>query len=100
MTTYVIRNGELIEKHLAEPLAYGDPAFHYIADEMPSTLHMADGNRYTSKRKFRQATKDHRCIEVGDQANFGRRSFVPKLDKRQRIESIKQAIHQLSNGRH
>jgi hypothetical protein len=48
-----------------------------ITDEMPATQHMADGNYYTSKRKFRAITRAHGCIEVGnDPAMFRRR---PKL---------------------
>lgn len=100
MTTYVIRNGELIEKHLVEPLSRPDAVCGYISDHMEPTLHMANGKRYTSKHKFRQATKDYGCVEVGDQKNYGKRQFVPTLSKERRVEDIKRAINGLSDGKY
>jgi hypothetical protein len=97
MTTYVLRNGELIEKELAPPLFVADPAFHFIRDEMEPTLHMATGRTHTSKAKFRADTRAAGCIEIGDQKGYGKRQFIPKLDKRQRVEDIKRAIHELRN---
>lgn len=95
MTTYVIRNGELVEKSQAEPLE----TIHYISDHMDALRHMADGRIYDSKHAFRRATKDNHCQEVGDQRDFGReRKFIPKLDKRQRRDDIGRAIYQLKNG--
>lgn len=41
--------------------------FNYIADDMPATRHMANGKYYTSKHKFRQATRDAGCIEIGNE---------------------------------
>lgn len=97
MTTYVLRDGELIEKEFAPPLFAADPAFHFIRDEMEPTRHMATGRMHTSKAKFRADTRAFGCIEIGDQKNYGKRQFVPKLDKRQRVEDIKRAIYELRN---
>lgn len=102
MTTYVLRDGELIEKHLAPPPIDTGPSscfrMNFISDTMEPTLHMATGRLHTSKAKFRADTRASGCVEVGDQKNYGKRKFVPKLDKRQRVEDIKRAIHQLQNG--
>ena len=101
MATFVYRNGELVEKHLAEPLVdidYGS-AFHYISDHMDPTFHHAALKRYDSKSEYRKATKAHGCIEVGSDSNYGKkRLFTPKLDNRQRREDIQKTIYQLKNG--
>jgi hypothetical protein len=103
VTTYVLRNGELIERDLAPPITPTGPTSHFrmrfISDTMEPTLHMATGRMHTSKAKFRADTRASGCVEVGDQKGYGKRQFVPKLDKRQRVEDIKRAIHQLQNGR-
>jgi hypothetical protein len=91
--TYVIRNGELVEKHLAEPLEHAGPAFNFISDTMDATQHMANGKWYTSKSEFRKATKAAGCIEVG---NEKLKPFKPiPLDRRKRAMDIKRAIEEL-----
>lgn len=73
---------------------------HVITDTMEPTRHMADGKLYTSKHKFRAATKAHGCIEVGNDAAAqprARKYIAP--DRRQRREDIKRAIYELRNGR-
>ena len=73
---------------------------HVISDIMAPTRHMADGNVYDSKRKFREVTKAHGCIEIGDQKGFGQKPREPiKLDKRERVEAIQKAMYDLRNGR-
>jgi hypothetical protein len=59
-----------------------------IADEMPATRHMADGNVYTSKRKFRAVTRAHGCVEVGNDPAMLRRKPKPAPDRR----AIKAAV--------
>jgi len=98
MTTYVYRNGELVEKHLAEPKQ--GCGLYVISDEMAETRHMADGKYYTSKKKFRDATKAAGCCEVGNETATLLRPRQPvKLDPRARREAIHQAIHELRNKR-
>lgn len=95
MTTYVIRAGHAIEKHLAPPLHEADDAPHLIRDGMDATWHPADGKLYDSKHRFRAATKAAGCIEVGDQKNFGGRKKVETLSRDQRARDIKYAIEKL-----
>ena len=70
---------------------------HCISDEMDATRHMADGKHYTSKRKFRQATKDAGCVEYGNEDLTKPRQPV-KLDRAKRREDIKRALWELQNG--
>lgn len=95
MPTYVMRSGKLIEKHKAAPL----PGHYVISDEMPATRHMADGKHYTSKAKFRAATRAAGCIEVGNEtATVMKPRKRIGLDRGQRREAIRQAIYELKNG--
>lgn len=92
-TTYVLRDGVFVEK----TSTYID-APQIISDEMPLTKHMADGKHYTSKRKFRQATKDAGCVEIGTETNLTKPRKKVELDRRARREDIKRAIVQLRDG--
>ena len=98
MTTYVMRDGELVEKHLADPMP-GQSSFHYISDNMDPLLHHADGNYYDSKSTFRKVTKQHGCVEIGNNSNWGRSRTPIKMDKRQRLDDIRRSVYELRNGR-
>jgi len=70
--------------HASEPAfsarsVFGTPMV--ITDEIPATRHMADGNYYTSKRKFRAVTKAHGCVEVGNDPAMFRRQPTQKPDR-------------------
>lgn len=97
MTTYVMRNNKLVEKQYAEPIE----GAYVISDEMSPTRHMADGRYYTSKHKFRAATRAAGCIEVGNDPSI----MSPKprrrveLDRRKRVEDIKRTIYELRNSK-
>lgn len=65
MTTYVMRDGRLVEKHLAAPLS-ADPRVHVIGDVMPAMRHPITGALMDSKSEFRKVTRAHGCIEVGN----------------------------------
>jgi hypothetical protein len=97
MTTYVLRNGRLVEKNLAQQLG----ELHYvISDEMPETRHMADNKYYTSKAKFRAATRAHGCIEVGNETATLLKPRKPaELDRRKRADDIRRSIYELRNRR-
>lgn len=72
---------------------------NFISDTMEPTRHMANGKYYTSKKAFRAATKDAGCIEIGnDTKSLLKPRKKVKLDRRQRREDIKKAIHDLKNG--
>ena len=69
MTTFVYRNGELVEKDGAAPFLpinnFGR-AFSYIADGMEPLRHMANGKMYDSKSAFEKATRAAGCRTVGN----------------------------------
>lgn len=96
MTTYVLRDGKLIEKSLAPSIEVHARSPYYIPDSMEPTVHMATGRVFTSKAKFRAETRAANCIEVGSEKIKPRQPI--KLDKRERVEHIKHAIHDLRNG--
>jgi hypothetical protein len=69
-----------------------------IRDETEPVRHMADGQYYTSKKKFRDATRAYGCIEVGNEIAAITKPRKPAvLDRRSRREAIRQAIHTLRN---
>lgn len=94
MTTYVLRNGKFVEKASADWV----DAPQVITDEIAATRHMADGKYYTSKRRFRQATKDAGCVEIGTEAPLTKPRKPVELDRRQRREDIKRAMVQVRDG--
>ena len=76
----------------------GAPA--YISDHMDPLRHMADGQIYDSKAKFRQATAAAGCVEVGNEVAtiLKPREPVP-LSRGERRDAIKRSIWELKNGR-
>lgn len=74
-------------------------ATNVISDVMEPTRHMCDGQYYDSKARFREVTKAHGCIEVGNETNtlLKPREYVYP-DRAQRREDIKRAIYDLRNG--
>lgn len=101
MPTFVYRNGKLVDKRNAPPKEgiYGQATF-VISDEMDPTRHMADCKFYTSKAKFRQATRAAGCQEVGNEevALLKPRNPVV-LDRGRRRDDIRRAIYEIRNGR-
>lgn len=98
MATYVYRNGKLVDKRYVEPLMTKGQASYVISDEMAPTRHMADCNMYTSKAKFRAATRAHGCIEVGnDTSALTKPRQRVELDRGLRREHIQRAIYDLKN---
>jgi hypothetical protein len=94
MTIYVMKNGELVEKVIMEINA----SPNLIGDEIPLTRHMANGKYYTSKAKFREATRAANCVEIGNENPFRPRPKMP-LDRRRRREDIRKAISDIKEGR-
>jgi hypothetical protein len=95
MTTYVYRNGRLVDKSQA----YDEPKLWktgIISDIMEPTKHMASGRVIDSKARFRAETKATGCIEIGDQPI---RPRIPvRLDKSQRKEAVRKAFYMVRNG--
>ena len=70
-----------------------------ITDGMDYTRHMCNSRYYDSKSRFRQVTKEHGCIEVGnEEAHMLKPRKQVKLDKRKRVDDIKKAIYDVKNG--
>ena len=98
MPTFVYRDGKLVDKRDAYPLYESDGAPNVISDTMPDLRHMADGRYYSSKSKFRAATKAHGCIEVGsDSTILAPRKAVP-LSREKRRDDIRRTVYNLRNG--
>lgn len=96
MTTFVWRNGVVVEKHLAQPSGGSvRKAPNVISDIMDPTKHMATGRMHTSKSEFRKDTKASGCIEYGNDASLTRPRKPVVLDRRERREAIKKAIYEL-----
>src|ERR1700722_18498834 len=66
MTTFVLRNGVLVEKDKASPLPSASRPQRHISDNMEATWHPASGRFFSSKSRFRGHTKEMGCIEVGN----------------------------------
>jgi hypothetical protein len=82
----------------AAPVARSDkiPTPMVISDTMEPTEHI-DGRFYDSKKKFRQVTKDHGCIEVGNDPARLRQKELPKPDKKANREAIEHAKYLVEN---
>lgn len=89
--TYVLRNGELVEKHLAAPLHASADAPQVIRDGMDPTFNHATGRFYDSKRAYERDTRRAGCVIVGDQRPPERRPAEPPRAG----HDIKRAIEQL-----
>ncbi len=87
----------MVDRSLVQGYETGT-APNVISDEMPDTRHMCDNNYYSSKAKFREITKAHNCVEVGNETATMLKPRQPvQLDRRKRVDDIRQAIHQLRN---
>jgi hypothetical protein len=95
MATYVMRKGRLVRKERSEPL----PGVFVISDEMAPTRHMADGKHYTSKAKFRQATRAAGCVEVGNEtATLLKPRRVPAFERENRRVAVRDMIRRQLRG--
>lgn len=91
-TTYVLRDGELVEKHLAEPLHEAHGAGPYvISDSMNPIRSMADGRVHDSKSRYLQGVRDAGCRVVGNDRLDRTITSAPRAGA-----DIKRAIQQLS----
>jgi hypothetical protein len=89
----------MVDASVAPPRNIGGNAPGVIRDEMEPTRHMADGRYYTSKSRFREATKAAGCREVGNEIPTLLKPRQPiKLDRQVRRDGIRKAIYELQNG--
>ncbi len=97
MTTYVLRNGKLVEK--AKAFHYEGSGAAYVISDTQDLLWHPVANTYTdSKSQFRKMTVAAGCREMGNDVSMSPKRAPPKLDKRQRAMDIKRAIDQLRSG--
>lgn len=92
--TYVLRNGELIEKRLAEPLhvAHGSGP-NIRPDGMDPIQSQADGRMYDSKSGYYRSVRQAGCEIVGnDRSGYGPR---PEYRPTGIGQDIKRSIEQL-----
>lgn len=96
--TYVLRDGELVPKHLAPPLHASLDAPMIRTDGMDPIQSMLDGQTYDSRSGYYASLRRAGAEIVGnDRAPFERdraREFNPQGVG----ESIKQAIEQIEGG--
>ena len=94
-----MRRGRMIRKDTAAPVA-GSRGPSVISDEMDATRHMADNRMYTSKAKFRQATRAANCIEVGNElaALTRPRGHGSMPTREQRRAQIRDAVRRQLHG--
>lgn len=86
--------------HMTKPGSNEKVSLYYNSDHMEPTRHMINGKYYTSKKKYRDETKAHNCVEIGNETKTVLTPKKPiQLDRRQRRDSIKKAIHDLRNGK-
>jgi len=79
----------VVEAHLALELP-ATVSHQLIMDEMPPTKHPATGEVYTSKAKFRAATKAAGCEEVGTAYENGYSPDKRREESfRRRLENVK-----------
>jgi hypothetical protein len=92
--TYVMRNGELVEKHLAPPPEHSGP--YVISDNMDYVQNHADGQHYDSKRAFEKAVRRAGCEIVGnDQSMLKPREFQPVITR----QDVKDTLDQMRSRR-
>ena len=70
---------------------------YVISDTMSPTKHMATGQIFDSKAKFRATTRATGCVEIGSESIKPRAPI--KLDGGKRREAIRKSIYELRNGR-
>lgn len=98
MTTYVIRDGVLIEKRFAPANIPDSSAPNVISDSMPETRHMATGRIHTSKAAFREDTRISGCIEVGNDPAITKQRKPIELSREKRRDDIRRTLYELRNG--
>lgn len=91
--TWVYRNGKLVPKHSAPPLARNGVR-NVISDYLPDLIHPQTGKRMDSKSEFRKVTRMKGGVEVGNEPLVDRRRETG-MDSNTRKADIAQAIREL-----
>jgi len=96
--TYVLRNGRLVPKRLAQPLVKAnDPKIHVISDVMDPLKHMGTGRIHTSKAAFRADTRALGCDEVGNDPAATRDIGLKRVEPSEYeiVQDVKRALQEL-----
>ena len=93
MTTWVYRNGKLVDKATAPPRDSG-PIRGVISDTMSAMRHPITQKMMDSKSQFRATTRAHGCVEVGTDTLRDTRK-LDGFDSNARKADIAQAIREL-----
>ena len=86
---WVWRDGKMVLKEQASHRM----GIYVIRDTIDETWHPSDGKYYTSKSKFRQVTKAHGGIEVGNEKQVTRQTW-----NRVTREDVAKAVQMVNNG--
>lgn len=82
--TYVMRNGQLIEKHLAVPAEENKACF--IQGDLQPYQSMVTGETVTSRSRHREILKSNGLIEVGNETRYLKsKSVTPPPGLKQEI---------------
>ena len=66
--TYVLREGKLVEKHLAIPLH--ESTAPMIMGDLRPYQSMVTGEMVESRSRHRQILREHRLVEVGNETSY------------------------------
>ena len=89
-TTYVIRNGELVEKHKANDEVHAP----MIMGDITPYKSMIDGSMIQSRSRHREHLRENGCIEVGNES-METKLTAPSSEKRREV-----LVQQLGNMTH
>lgn len=89
----------VIERKARQAPARSDlPVPYVVSDHMEPVQHPCTGEFFTSKRMFREVTKAHGCIEVGNDPARLRPRPKPKPDRKAIRKSIQKAFEMHASG--
>lgn len=91
---YVWHEGTFVDVTDWKPPARKTP--YIIRDTMDFAMHPATGEMMDSKSRFREVTRAHGLVEVGNDCQT--RQTTPRLSRADRKRDIADAIHQLEAG--
>lgn len=92
---YVMRDGQLVPKHLAAPKHAADRAAFVISDSMDPVKHMMTGKVMDSKSQFRAATRASGCEEAGTDPAIMRAPPKFQPDMGDIVSDVKRSLQEL-----
>lgn len=95
--TYVLRNGELVDKRFAPPLHRASDAPMIRTDGMDPIVSMADGQIYDSKSSYYRSVRSAGCEIVGNDPAASRPHHTPDLPGH--VERDVKSAMDMLNGR-